>query len=141
MQLFEQIEQLAKVASFQVQEKLMHEALDRGELYMPRKRPGVGLSVVRIAFWQAHSVYHEDKTLLAFEPKSEDEEQDKFKRMLTTVSYQTLWRVTGRAPPEDDVHIMRNILGRIFAYRKNGKFDSESQTIAIKLGLIKQETR
>jgi hypothetical protein len=140
MQLFDQIGQLAKVASFQVQDKLKREALDRGELYMPRKRPGVSLSVVNKAFWQAHNVYHKDKTLKAFEPDSDDEEQDKFKRMLSAVSCQTLLRATGRKPPEDDVHVMRNILGRIFSYRKNGKFDPEAQTIAIKLGIIKQET-
>jgi hypothetical protein len=141
MQLFDQIEQLAKVASFQVQDKAKQEALDRGEPYMPRARQGICPRVIATAFWQARQVYRKDKTLKAFKPESDDKEQDKFKRMLSAVSRDVLYQCTGRAPPEDDIHIMRNILGRIFAYRKNGKFDPDAQAVAIKLGLVKQETK
>lgn len=140
MRLFDQIEMLAKVAAYRVQDKLQQEALERGELYIPRKRPGVGPKLAATIFWRACRTYHEDKSLSVYAPESDEEEQDRFKRMLSAVSHDTLLKVTGRTPPEDDIHVMRSILGWIFSYRKNGRFDRESQIIATKLGLLKSET-
>lgn len=140
MRLFDQIELLAKVAACRVQDKLQQEALERGELYIPRKRPGVGPKMAATIFWRAWQIYHADKSLSVYAPESDDEEQDRFKRMLSAVSHATLLEVTGREPPEDDIHVMRSILGWIFSYRKNGRFDQESKIIAGKLGLLKSET-
>lgn len=137
MPLFDNIGQLAQVAAFQVQDKLKTEALERKEVYRPRTRPGICPRVIAQAFWLARTTYQLDKTLQAFTPESRDQEQDRFKRMLSEVASEVLLRETGKVPPADDIHVMRNILGRIFAYRKNGKFDPKAKTIAIKLGFIK----
>ncbi len=84
--LLNDIPNLARIATYEVQNQMKKEALARGEMYKPRPRPGITPNNVAKVFWLAHREYRDDKTLEKFKPEFGAKEQDRFRTMLTKVS-------------------------------------------------------